>query len=126
MHYIKFSSGDSPVFEGYVLGYNNFDNGYHVLPLVSEETYKHILLWLKNEIHVAQFPDEYTKDEGMILSWVDLSTAPEFFAKDWHIFKVLIKQKMCKKTDRFFNIGARISHSIPWEEIGEGVHILNW
>ena len=124
MKYINFSCKGSPVFEGYVRGYNNFDNGYHVLPLVSEETHRHILLWLTNEIHLAQFPDEYTKDEGMILSWVDIATAPQFLAKEWTIFKPLIRNKQCKKTDRFVNIGARLSHSIPWEEIGEGVYIF--
>ena len=139
MEKIKFSSGDSPVFEGFVCGYQNFDNGNWVVPFVDEATYIRILLWLTTETHAMMHkelnPDglfighsldtlmsmpnkewrEVIRDyecEGMILNWLEIATAPDIFTNN-----EVMKNLFNKEAERFFNVGARIA----WEEIeGEG------
>lgn len=139
MEKIKFSSGDSPVFEGFVCGYQNFDNGNWVVPLVNEETYRRILIWFTGETD-KMIKKEYTMEgwvpiatsleslmwmpdgvwrevireyecEGMILSWVALSTAPDIFTNN-----EVMKNLFNKEAERFFNVGARIA----WEQVEEG------
>ena len=132
---IEFRDGDSPIFEGYECEYQqigasrqNWGNGYWLVPLVDEETYTRILLWLTNETN-AMMRKEFTATtletlmwmldgewrevirdyecEGMILNWFEIATAPYVFSRDIGIDD---------NSERLYNVGAHIA----WEEVEEG------
>ena len=133
MEKIEFKDGDSPVFEGYECGYQNWGNGYWLVPLVNEETYTRILLWLTNKTNEMMrkefttytleilirdsneiFGDgewrEVIRDyecEGMILNWFEIATAPYVFSRDIGIDD---------NSERLYNVGANIA----WEQVEEG------